>query len=374
MIYIIHILSTLSLLFQSRTAEVCTKEPAIIDLYNLQRFDSDKKGMIGGGAYGDAHRISWKGIDGKEAEKPAIVKMDKGKHPFIFVNEAETIELIHKETKAVHVPELYKCVVDENNRHYLIVERIKHQIAPAICKEGSKEVIANTDFVKFAELPAIHRLLIYAKMAEAIAEIHNRNVTHGDIKPENMLMSDISQDGRVYIIDFGGANKHGFCPFTGTGIYIDNDYLVNCLKWNEVTKKTFSENYNSEKQDIFALAVTIYFLENSYYPNGDKVKGMAAPFNSNSVTKESIALIANKVSSSDWIDDRELNYFAMHENKRLDFVDLIKEMVHSNRKIRPSAEEVATKLKRLAAGTQNTLFQKLKNLITQDWFKPSMII
>ncbi len=76
-------------------------------------------------------------------------------------------------------------------------------------------------------------------LCQTLRVIHNKNVYHKDIKPDNILFS---KDGTIKISDFGIANKNG-----GTVSYMSPEALK-------------SSNSNQKTIDIYALGVTLMEL------------------------------------------------------------------------------------------------------------------
>lgn len=87
------------------------------------------------------------------------------------------------------------------------------------------------------------------KLLRAVAHIHNSNVVHRDIKPDNILFVDKTADSDLKIIDLGLANKlmdrHKLVSAVGTPYYVSPDVLRG--------------KYGAEC-DIWALGVLLFVM------------------------------------------------------------------------------------------------------------------
>ena len=90
-------------------------------------------------------------------------------------------------------------------------------------------------------------------LCQTLRVIHNKNVYHKDIKPDNILFS---KDGTIKISDFGIANKNG-----GTVSYMSPEALKSSVK-------------NQKIVDIYALGVTL--MEMLIFINPFKLLSSAA--------------------------------------------------------------------------------------------------
>ena len=94
------------------------------------------------------------------------------------------------------------------------------------------------------EAPELGQLvLIFGKVASALAHMHRRGVFHGDMKPHNVMLS---KQGQVKLIDFGTAWIRGQDKnrIQGTPQYMAPEQAV--------------EKVVDEKTDIYNLGATMY--------------------------------------------------------------------------------------------------------------------
>ncbi len=82
-------------------------------------------------------------------------------------------------------------------------------------------------------------------VATSLSAIHARGLIHGDLKPENIV---VTQGGRPVLVDFGFCCETGACPQTIRGT---RDYMAP----EQVDRRPLTE-----KTDLFNFGATMYFL------------------------------------------------------------------------------------------------------------------
>ncbi|MDF9618884.1 bifunctional protein-serine/threonine kinase/phosphatase [Pseudomonas entomophila] len=106
-------------------------------------------------------------------------------------------------------------------------------------------------------LPLPQWLEVARQLLQAVGILHRRNLLHRDIKPENL---HLGSDGQLRVLDFGLAYCQGLSedlPHTlpGTPSYI--------------APEAFDGQPPSPRQDLYAVAVTLYHLLTGHYPYGE---------------------------------------------------------------------------------------------------------
>ncbi|MBI4614392.1 MAG: serine/threonine protein kinase [Planctomycetes bacterium] len=144
-----------------------------------------------------------------------------------------------------------------------ILSRLRHPHVVALYDAGEwdglpffvMDYIPGQDFERFLRLsrPLRTKLSIVARVARAVAYIHQRGVIHRDLKPANILVDDV---GEPYLIDFGLARMAGEerdpdsltrpGEILGTPLYMPPEQLAG--KTGEM----------GARSDIFALGLVLY--------------------------------------------------------------------------------------------------------------------
>ncbi|DBA02684.1 TPA: hypothetical protein N0F65_010509 [Lagenidium giganteum] len=147
----------------------------------------EKRGEIGRGTYGTVYE----GVHCQTLERVAIKKVI-GK-PSLGDQEAT---LLRKCKDAQHVVQLLDVVL-RNGKTYLVLEYMDSDL---------ETVIKATD--ELPVLPVAHVKTYLRMLLEGVQELHSRNILHRDLKPNNLLISQRTDESKkvvAKITDFGMA-------------------------------------------------------------------------------------------------------------------------------------------------------------------------
>lgn len=151
-----------------------------------------------------------------------------------FIEEARTLQELRGNVSVVDIQDFF----EENGTAYFVMELIEGCNLRAFKKEHNEEQTFKM---------ALQMLLL---IGSALAEVHRFGMIHGDISPENIL---ITQNGEIKLIDFGAARsfRQG-SDNKERKIYLKPNYAP----YEQYTQKPCQGPWT----DIYALAATFYFI------------------------------------------------------------------------------------------------------------------
>jgi len=121
------------------------------------------------------------------------------------------------------------------------------------------ELIAGADlrthFEEHRELPLIRKLELMAGGCEGIAAAHSKGITHGNIKPSNII---ISAGGAAQILDFGTGRW--LCLTLSAGARPEKLY-PNYFAPEQILGQPFDA-----RSDVFSIALVLYEWLTGKYP------------------------------------------------------------------------------------------------------------
>jgi len=136
---------------------------------------------------------------------------------------------------------------------FIVMELVTGQTLRALLQQGSVEVRA--------------LLRLGTQVAEALAAAHEREVVHGDVKPENVI---VQADGRVKLLDFGIARQMTAETLTMTRTAATTDSwqpdskIAGTLAY--LAPEVWRGGAPDPRSDLFALGVVVYELTAGHRP------------------------------------------------------------------------------------------------------------
>ncbi len=212
-----------------------------------------------------------------------------------------------------NIARIYDAGVSADDHPYMVMEYIQGTAIDAYCEEH--------------ELNFDKRLDLVSKICQAIQYAHQKGIIHRDIKPDNILITEVDGEAFPKVIDFGIAhsdkgginNIRKIALHSGTPMYM--------------SPEQFSESGLSTQSDVYSIGLVLYRLLCGGLPFNDaganinqiaeqKQKAILPPNqflqknqNKNSVAKMPAELNAIIVKScSPEIEDRYQNVSELSED------------------------------------------------------------
>ena len=139
-----------------------------------------------------------------------------------------------------------------------------------------------------------------AQLLRAVGKLHQRNLIHCDIKPDNLLLGD---DERLRLLDFGLC----YCPGLSTANRVSAAGTPSYM-----APETLGGAAPTPAQDIYACGVTLYYLLTGHYPYGEVEAFQRPRFNQPTPASR------YRPDIPPWLDDLLLRAVAVDPGKRLE--------------------------------------------------------
>mmetsp|Transcript_17710 Transcript_17710/g.31579 ORF Transcript_17710/g.31579 Transcript_17710/m.31579 type:complete len:608 (-) Transcript_17710:154-1977(-) len=224
----------------------------------------------------------------------------------------------HRNSKRVHAVKTISKKSLEGTEWKGDIETIKKLAHPNICKineswEDAMSIYLVMEFCGGGHLTGLGGApedkvnestiaCLIRQMVSAVGHLHEHNVVHSDIRPENWLFGEPVQesttplDMHLKMIDFGLASKHGrarpetrrFVKSHGQGMGAphqqldrrrtssskfssarpteEHDRILFCKAPEQVTNATSSSSNSDDKADVWALGIISFFLLSGQSP------------------------------------------------------------------------------------------------------------
>jgi calcium-dependent protein kinase len=224
--------------------------PDFKNKYNISKENIHKiykiTNTIGQGYFSKVKMATLYNSDSKKKYAVKIIKKKKIDNRFKedFLNELSILKIIDHP----NIIKLFETYEDENN-YYLVME---HLIGG--------DLFSRIERMK--EINEAYIALIFYKIISAINYCHSIGVVHRDIKPDNILFEDESDDAEIKILDFGLSRKFSQ-NYSIMHSFIGTPYFVA----PEVIKQEY--NYNC---DMWSIGATAYMLFTGQPPFNDNTR------------------------------------------------------------------------------------------------------
>ena len=216
-------------------------------LYEIQ-------GKLGSGGFGSVY----KAIRLSDQKVVAIkaLKVNKTSNKlFSLLNEISILEKISKEGCNPNLACYYNHYYDQRRSEMIIeMEIIDGETLTEFCKKVHGDVLYR------------YLLLIVKDLIKAIVYIHNLNVLHNDIKPDNIM---IDRELTPKLVDFGLACTTHTCD-NNDRVKTSTKTELCCEGYNGTPAFASPEMYANDirypASDIWSLGVTLYLCATGKYP------------------------------------------------------------------------------------------------------------
>ena len=198
-----------------------------------------------------------------------------------------------------------------------IYDVVEHESRPCIVMQFVPSVTLASVLADVGTLKPEEATQVGSQIASALAAAHEAGITHRDVKPGNILIAD---DGTALISDFGIAHALGDATLTSTGLIHGTPAFI-APEVARGQEATFAS-------DVFSLGSTLYAALEGEPPFGRD--------------PNTIALL-HKVAAGEFPPPQHAGPLTF----------LLGQMLSRDPADRPSMRDVATRLERLAAGSDD---------------------
>jgi eukaryotic-like serine/threonine-protein kinase len=170
------------------------------------------------------------------------------------LNDPVSVARFRQEAKAAaeirspHVVQVFDHGVTEEGENFIVMELLKGESL------GER--------VKRVGASPLHRVVSLATQAcKALAKAHTRGISHRDIKPDNIFLSDSAGEVYVKVLDFGVAKFSGqeAINMTAVGNMVGTPAFMS-------PEQLFDGFELDHRGDLWSLAVVIYFALTAQRP------------------------------------------------------------------------------------------------------------
>lgn len=223
----------------------------------FQEYDIEK--YYGSGATSRVFRVH-KRDDPSQKYVIKYIPFEPKQNISVIINEVNVLKKI-KKTGCKPDILCYEKTIKNTNGAYIITKLFREETVNLI------EYLNKIS--KFVQIRGMkNKLQIIKNLLNAVNEIHNIKIVHGDIKPENFLIDDKTLE--IQLIDFGFARDmestdvaYPYAGLSGTIGFMAPELIMQTVDKSKLYKC-----------DIFSLGIVLYEIINGNYPaifSNDKI-------------------------------------------------------------------------------------------------------
>ncbi|MCB1185375.1 serine/threonine protein kinase, partial [bacterium] len=133
----------------------------------------------------------------------------------------------------------------EAGRPYFVMEYVKGEPITQYCDRNG--------------LSTKKRLELFAQVCDGVQHAHQKAILHRDLKPTNLLVTDVSGTPQPKIIDFGLA-KAMSAPLTDRSMFTEIGQLVGTPEYMSPEQADLTSADIDTRSDVYSLGVILYEL------------------------------------------------------------------------------------------------------------------
>jgi len=221
------------------------------------KYDVDWRNVLGEGAFGSVHSATLRSTK----EKVALKKINRTfTNSSAFEAETEALLRIYDNGGHPNISGLRDMYCDAKN-YYMVIDMVS----------GGEMFDHLVNYGAYSEADAAR---LMHEVASAMAFLHGIGISHGDLKPENLLLSTSKRlDGSIKVIDFGsavlsddlkggyGGNSIGLSRKRGSKHANSNGTLAYYSP-----ERFKSEGESTPAMDMWAVGVILYIMLTGCHP------------------------------------------------------------------------------------------------------------
>lgn len=289
--------------------------------FNIQKYTVQKQ--IGKGAFGSVY------LANDSNGSNFILK-------FINLNKS-TRDDINAEIAALNsISDINECKIkgSQNRSVLCLVETFTHDNLYVLVTNYLENVVTLRDYIttfkKRYFIDTDNISFIMTKLLNQLEILHDHNIIHGDIKPENIVVQFDDSDKllknvkNIMFIDFGNSCNSEKCNIGGTITYMAPELLP------LVGSKILLSKEDSKKTDVWSLGIVFYEILNHSYPfpyEGDRLYSQE----SNLINSENELLLIRNLNKYYKQNKRIFSYYKPQD----EIYDTFNEIVDSMLEIDP---------------------------------------